>query len=298
MAIIEKMDGTRYNLADYGVPLLKVAPIDIVYNSENIKGRPGRNRTERSHGVAKLQLTMLLQAQDVTDTEMLTDELADIFDDDEDFYIYQQLMTKSYGFELPGESSFTTALDNVEWTPLMYKRWKVERINNDAIEWNGLRGKRVIELETSDLPYAETPFTTMQMLGKQWNIDQLAWGLGLDWDENPPKFTFNANSFTVVNHGNVPINPRWMPLRITLRGNFASGVTITNQTTGEIFNYRSGLAASDVLVLDGINYTKNGMSVTGQTNKKLITLKKGINQFSVTGGTVSSIIFDFPFYFK
>lgn len=298
MAIIEKMDGTRYNLADYGVPLLKVAPIDIVYNSENIKGRPGRNRTERSHGVAKLQLTMLLQAQDVTDTEMLTDELADIFDGDEDFYIYQQLMTKSYGFELPGELAFTTALDNVEWTPLMYKRWKVERINNDAIEWNGLRGKRVIELETSDLPYAETPLTSTQLLGKQWDIDQLAWGLGLDWDETPPKFTFNANSFSVVNYGNVPINPRWMPLTITLRGTFGSNVTITNQTTGDTFTFSGPLTASDTLVISGINYLKNGSVITGQTNKKLITLKKGENQFSVTGGSVSSISFDFPFYFK
>lgn len=298
MAILETMDGVRHNLTDYGVPVLKVAPIDIVYNSENIKGRPGRNRTERYHGVRKLQLTMTLQAKDITDTELLTDQLADILDGDEEFYIYQQLMTSSYGFEMPGQSSFTGALYAVEWTPMMYKRWKVERINNDAIEWKGLKGKRVIEFETSDLPYGETPFTSMQLLNKEWDLDQIAWGLGFDWDEDSPQFTFTSNDFKVKNYGQVIINPRYMPFRIVLKGSFPSYVQIENRTTGDVFRYNGALSEYDTLVLDGVNYLKNGQQVTGQTNKKLISLKRGDNQFSISGGSVTSISFDFPFYFK
>jgi len=299
MAILETMDGVRHDLIKYGVPVLKVAPIDIVYNSENIKGRPGRNRTERYHGVRKLQLTLLLQAKNVTDTELLTDQLADILDGDEEFYIYQQLMTGSYKFELPGDSSFVRALDNVEWTPHMYKRWKVERINNDAIEWNGLRGKRVIEFETSDLPYGETPFTSLQLLGKEWDLDQIAWGLGFEWDDDSPQFTFNTNTFTVKNYGQVTINPRYMSLRIVLRGNFPSGLTISNQTTGDTFTYNGSLTTNDTMIIDGVSYLKNGIHVIGQTNKKLISLKRGVNQFVISGGgTVASISFDFPFYFK
>jgi len=138
----------------------------------------------------------------------------------------------------------------------------------------------------------------MQLLNKEWDLDQLSWGLGFDWDEDPPQFTFTTNTFVVKNYGQVQINPRYMPLRIVLRGSFLSGVTITNQTTGDIFKYNGSLSTNDILVIDGVSYTKNDQQVTGQTNKKLISIKRGDNQISIQGGTVTSISFDFPFYFK
>lgn len=299
MAIIEKLDGTRYDLTKYGIPLLKVNPVDIVYDSENVRGRPGRNRTERYHGVRKLQLTMLLKAKSETDTIMIRDELAAILDDVEDFYIYEQVST-SYGFELPGETSFKSSIDQLQWHPHMYKRWKVERINNDGIEWEGYKGKRVIEFETSDLPYAETPFTSLdiQSMDKSWLDGRLAWQLGIaDWNNPLPSYTFNSNTFNVLNGGNVKIDPRCMPLKIMLKGVFGSSVTIRNNTTGEIFTFNRPLASNDALILDRISYLKNGIHVTGLTNKKLISLAKGNNSFSITGGTVASISFEFPFYY-
>lgn len=299
MAIIEKLDGTRYDLTKYGIPLLKVNPVDIIYDSENVRGRPGRNRTTRYHGVRKLQLKMLLNAKSETDTIILRDELAAILDDVEDFYIYEQVST-GYGFELPGETSFKSSIDQLKWHPHMYKRWKVERINNDGIEWVGYKGKRVIEFETSDLPYAETPFTSLdiQSMDKSWLDGRLAWQLGIaDWNNPLPSYTFNSNIFNVLNGGNVKIDPRCMPLKITLKGTFSSSVTIRNNTTGEVFTYNGSLTSSDTLILNGVSYLKNGAHITGSTNKKLISLAKGNNSFSITGGTVTSISFEFPFYY-
>ena len=89
-----------------------------------------------------------------------------------------------------------------------------------------------------------------------------------------------------------------MPLRIVLRGNFSNGVTISNQSTGDTFAYNGSLTANDTMIIDGVSYLKNGQHITGQTNKKLISLKRGANQFVISGGTVASISFDFPFYFK
>ena len=63
MTIIEKMNGERFDLTKYGIPILKVGPVDLVYDSENVKGRPGRNRTMRHYGVRKLQLKLLLNAE-------------------------------------------------------------------------------------------------------------------------------------------------------------------------------------------------------------------------------------------
>ena len=299
MAIIEKLDGSRYDLTKYGIPLLKVNPVDIIYDSENVRGRPGRNRTDRYHGVRKLQLTMLLNAKSETDTIILRDKLAAILDDVEDFYLYEQV-SKGYKFELPGETSFKTSIDQLQWNPHMYKRWRVERINNDGIEWDGYRGKRVIEFETSDLPYAETPFTSLdiQSMEKSWLDGRLAWQLGIaNWNNPLPSYTFNSNTFNVLNGGNVKVDPRCMLLKITLKGTFDSSVTIRNDTTGEVFIYKGSLTSSDTLVLDRISYLKNGAHITGSTNKKLISLAKGNNSFSITGGTITSISFEFPFYY-
>lgn len=298
MTIIEKMNGERFDLTKYGIPILKVGPVDIVYDSENIKGRAGRNRTTRYYGIRKLQLKILLDAVDETDTIMLRDRLAEILDDAEDFYVYEQV-SKGYAFEFPGESSFKSAIDQLQWKPHMYKRWRVERINNDAIEWNGTKGKRVIEFETSDLPFGETPFRSvdLQDTGKSWDIGLLAWGLGFEWDGAMPQYTFAGNSFTVKNLGNVKLDPRHMPVKITIKGIFPNGFTLTNHSTGDVVSYTESLSAGDTFTLDGVSYLKNNQHVTGATNKKIISIKKGDNQFSLTGGTVHSISFDIPFYY-
>lgn len=298
MAIIETMDGIRHDLTKYGFPILKVAPVDIIYDSENIKGRAGRNRVTRYHGIRKLQLKLLVQAADETDSIMLRDKLAEILDDAVDFYIYEQV-SRGYAFEFPGESSFKRASDQMEWVPHLFKRWRVERINNDAIEWDGLKGTRVIEFETSDLPYAVTPYTSLELAAhhKEWDDGLIAWGMGFEWDDADPTFTFASNNFAVTNYGSVAINPRYMPLRIELRGTFVSYVQIENLTTGELFRYDGPLNDGDELVLDGVSFLKNGQYVTGTTNKKLISLNPKENQFVITGGNVQSITFDFPFYY-
>lgn len=298
MTIIEKMDGSRYDMTSYGFPVLKIGPVDIVYDSENVLGRPGRNRTSRYHGVRKIQLKMLLNAKSESHAVLLEEQLAEIFDFAEDFYIYRQV-SRPYEFELPGQTSFTSSKDALEWTPHLYKRWKVERINNDAIEWDGTKGKRVIEFETSDLPYGETPFTSLELAdsSKEWGNDMLAWGLGFDWVNDLPEYSFASNNFTVKNIGNIKIDPRHMPLKIELKGTFANYVQIENQTTGDTFRLNTALSAGQTLVLNGVDYLRNGLSVTKDTNKKLITLAKGENQFVVTGGLVSSFTIETPFYF-
>lgn len=109
---------------------------------------------------------------------------------------------------------------------------------------------------------------------------------------------FTTANFNLYNHGNVKIDPRQSDLRITLKGTFASLVTIKNNTTNEEFRYTGALASANTLIIDNTRYTRNGTSITNATNKKLITLAPGENSFSVTGGTVSSVQFVFRELFK
>lgn len=299
-AIIERLDGTRFRLSEFGIMVLefRVSPIDIQFDSEHVHGRPGRLRTKSDYGNRSITLKLMFTAQNRFGVPLLRDAVADIFDGTEPFYIYESVANKMYSFEIPGETQYSSAYDNPEIVDLMYKRYLVQRINNDSAKFTGLTGRRDVELETFDLPFAETPFTTLEIKNKEWTDNQWAWGTDLDWQESPPKYTFNSNSFIVKNFGQLKIDPRFFPLKIKLKGSFSNQVKIKNVTTNEEFIYNGSLSPTDELVLDGVDYLKNGNRVTSDTNKKLISLVRGENQFEIIGGTVSSISFDFRFYFK
>jgi hypothetical protein len=75
-------------------------------------------------------------------------------------------------------------------------------------------------------------------------------------------------------------------LVITFAG-ASTNLAIANTTTGDTWSYTGTTAAGDTLKLDGVRMLKNGVvSVFGATNRKLITLAPGWNNFTVTGATV------------
>ena len=114
---------------------------------------------------------------------------------------------------------------------------------------------------------------------------------------NASNYTFNTANFIVKNTGTETIDPRESQLDITLKGVFAKQVKMTNKTTGDVFIFTGALTANDTLKLTGIRTLKNNVSVLKNTNKKLITLNPGDNNFLIEGGTVTSIVFNFrPLY--
>lgn len=120
-----------------------------------------------------------------------------------------------------------------------------------------------------------------------------------------PQYTFNSNSFTVVNHSDVMIDPerRGHPFKLTLQGQSSGDMKITNKTTGDVFT-REGVQDADgkmlkgsdfngTYVIDGVRPTLNGKSDDYYTNKGVITLQIGKNDFQIDNfsGTVT---FDYP----
>ena len=106
-------------------------------------------------------------------------------------------------------------------------------------------------------------------------------------------YTFNTANFIVKNTGTETVDPRESQLDITLKGVFAKQVKMTNKTTGDVFIFTGALTANDTLKLTGVRTLKNGVSALKNTNKKLITIASGDNDFLIEGGTVSSIVFNF-----
>jgi hypothetical protein len=155
------------------------------------------------------------------------------------------------------------------------KRWKVRTANKYSIDRiNPNTGMFEVEF-ISQSPYAESYNSTLSP------------------DNFSGTYRFNSNTFTVWNEGDAVVDPRVFPLVINFKG-ASSNLIIRNITTGDEWKFFGSTITNDNLTLDGIRSLKNGVSVFGNTNRKLITLASGDNEFEVIGATQPfEISFDF-----
>lgn len=138
----------------------------------------------------------------------------------------------------------------------------------------------------------EVTFTDLIGLSRSVGTTQdLVIGYGNNFTK-APQYSFTSNSFTLVNHSDVLIDPerRGHPFRMTLRGSSGGNLKVTNKTTGDEIYKKSAFSGS--FVLDGINPLCNGKGCLLDCDPGLITLQIGTNDFQVDNfnGTIS---FDF-----
>ncbi|KAB2334255.1 phage tail domain-containing protein [Bacillus mesophilum] len=150
------------------------------------------------------------------------------------------------------------------------KRWKVktsERYTVEKLSW--IAGNFTVNL-VSPSPYAESV--------------------------SMPHYQFK-DKFSFYNNGDVVIDMRTQQdTEIEFRG-VSEGLTISNQTTGDTWSYDGSTTADDVILLKGIRSTKNGTSIFGNTNKKLLTFAPQWNSVHITGSTDFTLVFKTRFYF-
>ncbi|WP_025726789.1 phage tail family protein [Heyndrickxia ginsengihumi] len=175
------------------------------------------------------------------------------------------------------------------------KRWKVycpdvysiKRVNPNASD------EFTISFY-SPSPLQESVGTTLDSLSFDVEKWQLSQGLVTDQDFN---YVMSTNSFQIYNPSDIIIDPRYFPLNIKYQG-ASNNLQIQNKTTGDIWLYTGTTTISDTIELDGIRSLKNSLSIFRYTNRNLITLAKGINDFELSGTSGSfQISFDFRFYY-
>jgi len=143
--------------------------------------------------------------------------------------------------------------------------------------------------------YRESVSTTLGT----FDFDSELWqiGQGLSVEDEQHDYTFSTSTFSVFNAGDVTVDPRYMPLTITFTG-ASTNLQIVNNTTGETWQYTGTTVAGNTIVLDGTKALKNGSSVFGATNRKVLTLAPGANSFTMTGASGTySISFEFRYYY-
>lgn len=265
---IYKLNGDEINLDSYGLfglSLIISAPSYSVVK-ESVDGRAGAINLGKTLQSRQLTVSFKVDANDYSDSLLLRDELFALFNGEEKFYISEA--------KQPGKRWLVESVS--PWTPERYNA-RTSVVSLDLICDEGL---------------AESVATTLT--AKEWDVDMYQWGMGIDWEDY--NYTHNVSNFVIYNASNVVIDPRFMDLVITIKATASGYIELINQTTGETYRYDGTLTTSDTLKIDGIRSTKNDLSVFRDTNKKLITLNPGENQFLVNGtSAIESISFEFRF---
>lgn len=108
---------------------------------------------------------------------------------------------------------------------------------------------------------------------------------GVSESINIIKKSFTTSGFRFKNDGDINIDPRiHSETEFELVG-VSTNPTIRNLTTGDEWKYTGSTVVSDTIVLKGVRTLKNNVSVFKDTNKKLITMIPGWNDFQLIGVT-------------
>ena len=268
-----KLNGEEIDLRAKGLKRLTydTASLSLSHTTEQLDGDDGAILLDSKHDVRIITAEFAGKAMDLADMYLLKNETNRLFAKKEPFYVV-----------FHGDPA---------------KRWLV--ILNKPIAWETLTqrlGRVSIEL-AAHMPYAESIGTTLDPLTTDVELWQIGQGLILVDENGDPKYTHSTSSFSIYNAGDVTVNQRKRPLKITYTG-ASMNLSIENLTTGDEWQYDHLSVEGDQIVLDGIRSLKNGTSIFKDTNKKIITLAPGWNDFILSGTSGSfSIEFDFRFYY-
>lgn len=267
---IQRLNGALYNLSDYNLTALDFqvdAPSPRI-ESEVIEGMDGVLETEVTYDVRTLRASFYFKSVDNIDFALLRNEIFRMFASKEPFYLIDS--------REPG------------------KRWQVRANGFQVEQLKATRGRFDVDF-IAPHPYAESIGTSLDPM----TFDEELWQVGQGLTEEGLEYSFNEATFRVFNPGDKTIDPRKKntPLAIEFTG-ASTNLTIENSTTGDVWTYTGATEAGDVLRLDSVKALKNNVSIFKDTNRKLITLKEGWNDFIITGTTGEfTLDFDFRFYY-
>lgn len=257
--IIKRLNGDQYNLSDYGQVLdFQIDSPSPRHRFEEIEGRDGHIDLGTDYSGRRMRATIYFKAPINSDYVAVRNLLFRIFASRENFYL----------------------IDDREPT----KQWFVKCESEFSPEQLRPTAGSIDLVFISSSAYAASIESTLGLA-----IAQISGG-------KIQKYRHSTTSFEVLNASDVEINPRKKYLVIQYKGS-SNNLQIKNLTTGDIWSYTGTTAAGDVIELNGIRSTKNGLSIFRNTNRKLISLAPGWNAFELIGASGTfEISFEFRFY--
>lgn len=261
--------GNAIDLTQYNLKCLSFIPESLSprFSNEDVENIDGTIILGTSFDSRKLHTKFLFQAADHIDYQLLRDEIYQIFNPKKDLYIID------------------TRQSGKHWKVRVSSAFKPEYVNFST----GTFDLDFIAPKT----YSESLGTTLDPL----TFDAATWQIGQGLTDEDKSYTQTVTAFSIYNAGDIEVNPRQRPLSIKFTGP-STNLQIKNNTTGDAWSYTGTTASGDTLEINQVRSLKNGISVFSNTNRKLITLAPGWNDFELTGATDPfQISFDFRFYY-
>ena len=263
--------------------------------SEYSDGRPGRINYHSEDEYRPITLTVQATAEDMHDITHLRDTVNELFDGE---LMLREMRIKSVEveYESMGQRTGEMQLEAPEY--VNGKQIKVAMVNSPEIDDATLVSTFTVEFETTESPYFETIYTTLELHDSGYSATAEKYGLVDNIDDEKVKYRFTENKFTIYNAGNVTVEPESMMLKIDFRYASSEGnLALKNLTTGEVFEFYKTINRRN-LTIDGMSFKEGLINAFRDTNRRFISLVPGNNDFELIGVQHEGIWFNFNFYYK
>lgn len=271
--IVERSDGTKYDLGHEGIRVITFDPPSPAYQHTYTQvGHYGVKRTNTVMQQVVIPLTFDVYAENNYDYELQRLKVLKMFDSQTEFYIYSVRMP--------------------------YLRWRVvtQPFNYPRLG-NYWKAKSISINLDCPTGFAETSVTSSNLLSD----DLLHLGFQMDVDSKTlPQYQFsNTNKFDFENIGRTPLLADEKPVIIRFKGNAPNGLTLINHTTNQRFQYLKPLTKSNTLELNGLIPIVDGKQRLGNGNssRTYLDFMVGKNSIEVVGTSDFNISFETRFYF-
>ena len=242
----------------------------------------------------RITLNVKGDAYDIHDISHLRNAINELFDGE--FYIREKrIKSVDVEYESLGQKTGELNIGKPEYVNgQQHKVVKVNAIDHEEL----LSNEFVVELETTDLPYGESVYTTKELNDTGLSALAEKYGLVDGIDDEKTQYVFTENTFSVWNAGNVTVEPESMYIYITLGLVTTDGsLKLTNKTTGETFAFNKAVTNRNIY-LDGMDINEGtAINALRNTNRQRIKIVPGVNNFEITGATFSQITVSFKFYY-
>ena len=264
--------------------------------SEYSDGRPGRINYHSEDEYRTITLLVQSTAYDMQDVAHLRDAVNELFDGE---LMIREMRIKSaeVEYESPGQRTGELQIEAPEY--VNGKQIKVAVVNSPEIDDATLVSTFTVEFETTESPYFETIYTTLELHDSGYSATAEKYGLVDNINDEKVKYRFTENNFTVYNAGNVTIEPESMYISILFfYCSIPNGkMTVKNLTTGDVLEVNRTTNRSHIRQ-DRLVVTVAGVNSFRDTNKRLISLAPGDNEFEITGATYDEARFNFKYLYK
>lgn len=179
--------------------------------SEYSDGRPGRINYHSEDEYRTITLTVQATAYDMQDVAHLRDAINELFDGE---LMLREMRIKSVEveYESMGQRTGELQLESPEY--VNGKQIKVTMVNSPEIDDTTLVSTFTVEFETTESPYFETIYTTLELHDTGYSATAEKYGLVDNIDDEKVKYRFEPQSafnpnLIPLNEGNWENGSRW-----------------------------------------------------------------------------------------